>query len=214
MVTCGTRRQVEQTRVSPPQIELSTPNRAFLRGLIVAVCRLGFLGIEYPGFGDAPGSPSELTINAAALSLVKHTMQHSAVPAERLLFVGQSIGCAPALKLCEQWPDAPAVLVSPFMSITQMALDSYPFLKPAQVLGLFRWLIHDKFDNLATAAMLKNEVLVMHGTQDDIVPFSHGVAVHNALLGSRFRGVQGAHHNDILSRKDVMDDLLDFALKN
>jgi len=176
---------------------------------------LGFLGIEYPGFGAATGTgaPSETSINAAANSVIEHVMQQGQVPAGKLLIMGQSIGCAPALKLCKQWTAAPAALVSPFTSVGEMAIDSYPLLRPAQSVGLLRWLIHDQFDNLQTAATLENNVLVLHGRLDEIVPFRHGVAVSNALGHARFVAIEGAHHNDMLSRGDVMDEIIDFALQ-
>ena len=136
---------------------------------------------------------------------------------DQLVFVGQSIGCAPALSMAAQWPEANTVLVSPFKSVPAMAADVYPWLLwPVQQLGLLDVLIQDSFDNLRTAGRLKAPVLVIHGTRDQIVPFGHGVAVHEALgragVASRMVRVEGAGHNDILSRSEAMRELQRFAL--
>lgn len=121
-----------------------------------------------------------------------------------------TIRCAPALVLCKRLPEARTVLLSPFMSVPRMALDVYPFLRPAS--WTFDWLIHDKFDNAATARNVKNPVLVVHGEQDEIVPYEHGVQLHKLLRNAQFKAVPGAHHNDMLAHEVVMSAIFDHAL--
>ena len=49
----------------------------------------------------------------------------------------------------------------------------------AQVLTVVLWVLFDKFDNLgkAQAGLVQVPVLCAHGTDDEIVPFSQGVAL-------------------------------------
>eukprot|EP00658_Telonema_sp_P-2_P040916 TRINITY_DN29260_c0_g2_i1.p1 TRINITY_DN29260_c0_g2~~TRINITY_DN29260_c0_g2_i1.p1 ORF type:complete len:285 (-),score=42.82 TRINITY_DN29260_c0_g2_i1:268-1122(-) len=170
---------------------------------------IGFVGVEYPGFGPAGGSPSESTINEAARLLVAEVMARDEIPPDKLVIFGQSIGCAPALVLCEQYPEARVVLVSPFVSVQRMAVDAYPFLRPAS--WLLRWMIADKFDNDAQARRVANRALVVHGTQDEIVPFVHGQHVHRALWNALpLHAVDGAHHNDILAYPAATDSIFQF----
>ena len=54
---------------------------------------------EYPGYGEAPGIPSEDSVDAALRSasvLATHVMQ---VPADRIVVLGQSVGTGPAAAL-------------------------------------------------------------------------------------------------------------------
>ena len=53
--------------------------------------------------------------------------------------------------------------------------------------------------------------LVIHGTNDAIVPYSHGKRIHGALKDSELGTVEGAGHNDILSSPGTLELLVNFA---
>jgi pimeloyl-ACP methyl ester carboxylesterase len=110
-------------------------------------------------------------------------------------WTGQSIGCVPALALAAQGIGTRNILVSPFTSVPRMATSAYPFLAP--VSWLLPWIVRDPCDNSATARRVRRPTLVIHGTQDEIVPFQHGQAPiptvpaldpRRMLSGRRFMG--------------------------
>ena len=61
----------------------------------------------------------------------------------------------------------------------------------AQVLTVVPWVLFDKFDNLgkAQAGLVQVPVLCAHATDDEIVPFSQGVALESLRGARRAAGV-------------------------
>jgi fermentation-respiration switch protein FrsA (DUF1100 family) len=57
------------------------------------------------------------------------------------------------------------------------------------------FLIRDPFDNLEAVRHYPGPVLVIHGDADEVVPFSHGQALHAAARNGKMI-VYSAGHND------------------
>ena len=105
-----------------------------------------------------------------------------------LILVGQSIGCGPAIEMARRGYGKKLILLSPFTSLLALSKRIYPMFSPA--LKLLPFLLLDKFDNLAKAKELKEvESLVIHGSQDEIVPYDMGRDLA-AAIGSLYT-VQG-----------------------
>src|SRR5262249_56713494 len=69
----------------------------------------------------------------------------------------------------------------------------YPFL-PA------RWLVRNRFDNLAKISRCTQPIFIAHGTADQIVPFRHGERLFEAAnQPKKFLAMPGADHNDALT---------------
>ncbi len=78
----------------------------------------------------------------------------------------------------------------------------------------WRLLPFDQFENLRKLPRVKCPVLVMHGTDDEVIPFSHGEKLFAAAPGVKSRlWIEGAHHNDFMERADerYWGALRDFA---
>ena len=183
---------------------------AFLGEDINRSSGVGFFAMEYPGFGVAEGSPSETANDKVADSLITHLKDELKVRNEDIVLFGQSIGCVPALTLAAKGVGGKAVLVSPFTSMRSMALTAYPFLRA--VSWLLPWMILDPCDNEKSAEAVKIPTLVIHGDQDEIVPFDHGKKVAARLERADFVAVAGAGHNDILEGEEPLGTLLRFTL--
>jgi len=102
---------------------------------------LGFLAVEYPGFGISSGMPSEAAMIEASEAMVTHLVQSLKVNEDSVVLFGQSIGCVPALALAAKGFGVKSILVSPFTSVPKLATEIWPFLKPA--LWIFPGLIRD-----------------------------------------------------------------------
>jgi fermentation-respiration switch protein FrsA (DUF1100 family) len=62
-----------------------------------------------------------------------------------------------------------------------------------------RLLPFDKFNNLGKLPRVTCPVLVIHGTADETIPFSHAQQLYAAAPGPKYRlWVEGAGHNDLL----------------
>lgn len=163
--------------------------------------QLGFYGIEYPGYGEAAGSPNEQSIMSAADQLLRHlsALDGLSVPQEQVVLFGQSIGCAVAVEMALRGFGNWVILLSPFSSLHSMAVSAYPFVKPA--LDLLPFVLLDKFDNLAKVGRVRQSSLVLHGTDDEIVPLAQGQEISRGLPNATFSVLQAAHHNDVWDPK-------------
>ena len=59
-------------------------------------------------------------------------------------------------------------------------------------------MLGDPFDNLATLPSLQRPVLLIHGTRDRLIPYSHGLALAAATPRARLVAFT-TDHNDRLS---------------
>ena len=153
------------------------------RGLGVVLC-------EYRGYGLSAGSaPGEAGLYADAESVLTALSQRGVGP-ERVALFGESLGTGVAAEMAARQRGSALILVTPYTSIPQVAARF--------VVGLpVRLLMRERFDTLAKAPKIATPTLVLHGTADEVIPYSFGVGVANALPHGLLVTVPGAHHNDI-----------------
>jgi pimeloyl-ACP methyl ester carboxylesterase len=96
------------------------------------------------------------------------------------------------------------VLISPYTSIPAVASEVVPWAPT-------RLLVRDRFDTLAKAPGIQVPVLIVHGTEDEVVPYRMGEALSRAFPHARLRPVAGAHHNDVADPEVVLAEIAAFA---
>jgi uncharacterized protein len=65
-------------------------------------------------------------------------------------------------------------------------------------LGLpVRLLMTERFDSLAKAPHVAVPALLLHGTDDGVVPYAMGMKLATALPHARLITARGGHHNDL-----------------
>jgi hypothetical protein len=156
---------------------------------------LSFLAVEYRGYGSSPADegPSEEGLYADAEGALAMLVQRGVSP-ERIVLWGTSLGSGVALEMAVRGHGSRLILVTPYTSIPDVAARVVPFL-PA------RWLIGDRFDNLAKAARVRVPTLVLHGDHDALVPYDMGLALARAIDGAELITVAGGGHNDLFARE-------------
>ena len=155
-----------------------------------ALERLGYRVVvaEYPGYGARPGRPGEKAFVAAAGQLVQKVHGRFAQP---IYLWGESLGCGVATAVAAQSPVpiAGVILVTPWNSLSQLAQKLYWYL-PA------RWLVRERYDNVANLAQYPGPVAVVMAGNDEIVPPSLSEALYEALSNPKEKWVfAGAGHN-------------------
>ncbi len=154
---------------------------------------LGFsvLGIDYRGFGQSSaGLPSEaMAYEDARAAWGWLALRH---PGARRYVFGHSLGAAVAVELAAQAPDAAGLIV-------EGGFTSIP-----DVFSSFKWgwlplgpLITQRFDAASRIGQVRAPVLVLHGSQDSMIPPALGRALYErATAPKRFLLVDGgSHHN-------------------
>lgn len=166
-------------------------NGGSLAGAAIETARFADLGygvllVEYRGYGGNPGTPSEAGFyrdGSAAMAF----LAAQGVPSSRTIVIGNSIGSGTATEMAKAFRPAALILTSPFTSLGNVVRERMPVV-PVDLL------LRDRFDNLAKIEALTIPVLVLHGTDDQVVPFAHGKALAAASPKAKFIAFDGAGH--------------------
>ncbi|MBR4653715.1 MAG: alpha/beta hydrolase [Kiritimatiellae bacterium] len=141
--------------------------------------------VDYPGYGLSDGSPDEAGCYRNVHRLYDWLMEKRGFAPEDIIINGFSIGTGPATELAATRPCGGLVLEAPFLSAPR-------------VVTRFRILPLDPFPNLKRIANVKCPVLIIHGTEDQIIPYAHGQALFKlANEPKRFVSVEEGEHNSL-----------------
>ena len=168
---------------------------------------LAVLLFDYRGYGGNPGSPSEEGLALDVRAARSHLLEEAGVPEERLVYYGESLGCAVVTELAVAHPPAGLLLRSPFVDLAAVGEVHYPFLP-------VRSLLRDRYPVAAQVAEVRVPTTVVYGAADTIVPpeQSRQVADAAAQLHRRVE-VPGAGHNDtvLLDGGVLVDAVVELA---
>lgn len=190
---------------------LVAPGNAGNRSLRVPLARalnsreLSVLLLDYRGYGGNPGSPTESGLALDVRAAREYLVTEAGVPADRLVYLGESLGAAVAAELATEHPPRGLVLRSPFVDLASVGRRHYPFLP-------VRWLLLERFPVVEHVARVRASVTVVYGTADSVVPPEQSRAVAVAA-GARTVEVPGADHNDLvlLTGPAVVDAVVELA---
>jgi fermentation-respiration switch protein FrsA (DUF1100 family) len=167
---------------------------------------LGVVLVEYRGYGhSSPGSPTEAGLYADAEAVLADLARRG-VDASRVVLWGASLGTGIAVEMAVRGRGAALVLVSPYTSMVDVGAFHIPWA-PVSLL------LEDRYDTITKAPRVTLPALVLHGRDDEVVPFSMGEAVARAIAGARFVPIDGGHHNDLFQGSGVgrFDDVVAFV---
>lgn len=143
------------------------------------------LAYDYSGYGLSTGRPSERAAYGDIDAAYDYLTKTADVPADRIILHGRSLGGAVAADLAARRPAAGLVLESTFTSAYR-------------VVRLFSFLPFDRFRTADKMPRVRMPVLVIHGTDDEIIGFWHGQRLYEMARGPRQRlWVRGSGHNDL-----------------
>jgi len=162
---------------------------------------------DYRGFGESPGQPSLDGVVADAQAALAWLRQRPEVDAQRLVVLGQSLGGATAVRLVAADAAGVKLLVldcafSSYRDIARHAVDGswLGALLPAAA-----WLLPGlERDPLTAVKKLTVPLLVLHSSDDAVVPLAHGQALYAAAPEPKqWLEVQHTQHVDGLTHEAV-----------
>jgi len=131
--------------------------------------------LEYPGYEDRPGSPSQASLFSAADEAFQAlSINHP------IYLVGESLGSGVASYLAGTYSNkiAGIVLISPFNCLTDVAQNHYPELPVHAILV-------DRFPSEEYLRYYHGKVGVMVDGRDTVVPEKFGLRLYHGYAGPK-----------------------------
>ena len=154
---------------------------------------LNTLIIDYRGYGNSTGSPSEQGIYLDGEAAWQHLVFTRKISPKKIIIFGRSLGGALAVHTAKKHTPAGIIIESSFTSVPDLAAQLYPWLP-------VRWLSRLHYNSLQKIKDVNTPVLVIHSRDDDIIPFSHGEKLFSEALQPKiFLKISGSHNNGFLS---------------
>lgn len=173
---------------------------------------------DYRGYGQSEGSarsrkPLIDDTNAALEALLaRQDIDHS-----RIGMYGQSLGGAIGLNVMAQRPEIKAaVLESSFASWREVAASAVGG-DPPNILGrgLARLLIKDSHKPVDAISQIDMPILIFHGSNDSLVPISHGRRLADAGPMAELVEFEGGEHNSLRATHAELESLtIEFFYKH
>ncbi len=149
----------------------------------------GFLLTEYRGYSGLPGTPTESGLCEDARAYLRDLMARN-IESNNLILYGHSLGTGVAVQMASEFHVSGLMLLAPYLSIPKMARIDFPFF-PSSILAL------DRFDNEKKIKNIQTPLLVVNGSNDQIVPPSQGIGLYSlANEPKEFHSLPGRGHND------------------
>ena len=147
--------------------------------------KVSVLLFEYSGYGESTGKASEKHIYADIKSAYNYLLSID-INWKSIILYGQSIGSAAVCDLASKAQIAGVILHSPLAS-------GLHFIKanPKKT----TW--YNIFPNIKKISLINCPVFIMHGTEDDAIPYHHGECLANELKFPWPAWFPKAGHNDI-----------------
>lgn len=159
---------------------------------------LGYFAVEYPGYADNPGTPTERSILTSADAHYDWLVAHGVRP-ENIVIYGHSLGAASAVHVASERDATALILTAPFLSAKAMGRHRMPYF-PTDML------LKDKFRSDLKMALVEEPLVIIHGTVDRVIPHHMGEALAALHSGEHeFVTIPGAGH---MITVDIMETYL------
>jgi len=143
---------------------------------------LGFhtYGYDYRGVAYSSGWPSERGIETDAAAILTMIAERHGIAPSEVIVMGISLGSGPACYLAEKFKTRRLILYTPYLSLPELVRS----MAGVGALAPFVWY---KFPNRARLISWfirpdePREVILAHGKDDTVIPFSHGEKIVTEL---------------------------------
>ncbi|KAL0381773.1 UNVERIFIED_CONTAM: Alpha/beta hydrolase domain-containing protein 17B [Sesamum angustifolium] len=159
--------------------------------------RVNLLGYDYSGYGQSSGKNTYADIEAA----FKCLEENYGTKQEDVILYGQSVGSGPTLDLATRLPRLRAIVLhSPILSGVRV------------MYSVKRTYWFDIYKNIDKIPLVNCPVLIIHGTADEVVDFSHGKQLWE-LCKEKYEPlwIKGGNHCDLELYPEYIRHLKEFV---
>lgn len=169
---------------------------------IQSVAAFDIFILEYPGYEDRPGSPSQGSLFSAANEAFQM------LPHNRPIYlVGESLGTGVASYLAGTYSNkiAGVVLISAFDNLTDVAQNHFPLLP-------VRLLIADRFPSGKNLRQYHGQLGITVDGRDSVVPEKFGLCLYNGYPGPKklWEFPDGGHCQIMESPSKFWNEVVEF----
>lgn len=167
---------------------------------------MNVLIIDYAGYGESEGTPSENSLYQSAHAAWKYLISDKKVVAEKIIIFGRSLGGAVAVNLATKVKAGGLILESTFSSVRDVVDIIFP------VMSNFLYLRYS-FDSLGKIKKVNYPVLMIHSPDDEVIPFELGVKLFQEVTAKKdFLQIKGGHNDGFMqSIRPYMQSLRAFS---
>jgi fermentation-respiration switch protein FrsA (DUF1100 family) len=153
---------------------------------------LDVLIIDYRGFGQSEGSPSERGLYQDSQAAWRWLTQERGVPQNEIVIFGRSLGGAVATHLAARTQPAGLIVESSFDHLSGLARTHYPLLSRLVPLR-YEFPVADEI------ASVSSPILILHSPEDRIAPYQLGRRLFaTASPPKAFVQLRGGHNDGFL----------------
>ena len=140
--------------------------------------------VDYRGYGNSEGIPSEEGLRLDGEATLEHAMARTDIDKERIYLFGRSLGGAVAAELASNKPHnlRGVIIENTFTSISDMVDKLMPMV------AMFKTFIQKIFyPTIDRVSGISAPILFVRGMKDEIVPSDHTKRLYDASTKAKFK---------------------------
>ncbi|MEM6638057.1 MAG: alpha/beta fold hydrolase [Pseudomonadota bacterium] len=147
----------------------------------------GVAFLSWRGYGGSTGVPSETGLLIDAHTAYDWLIARN-TPPEKIVVVGESLGTGVAVQIAAEREIKALILGAPYSAAVDIAAKRYPWLP-------VRLLMKDQFRSIDHIPAITAPILILHGTEDRVIPFASGQRLYDATTAATiFATLEGKGH--------------------
>lgn len=163
--------------------------------------------VDYRGYGQSQGSPTERGFYKDARAAWQYLVQTRGVSKDNIIIFGRSLGGVVATHLAADVQPRALILESTFSSARDFAAAVFPVLSRL----IF---VRFRFDVAQLIKHVTCPLLVVHSPEDEIIPFHLGQKVYQAANAPKTSlEIHGDHNYGFLHSQPAYERSLDMFIK-
>ena len=158
---------------------------------------------DYRGYGQSEGKPTEQGTYLDAEAAWRYLVQKQQVDPTEIIIFGRSLGGAIAAWLARDHTPKALIIESTFTSVRDIGAEQYPYL-PVRLLSRF------DYNAMDYLRQVNCPVLIVHSRDDEMVSFSHGRRLFEAVNEPKeFLEITGTHNEGFMTSAKRYEDGVD-----
>lgn len=154
---------------------------------------------DYRGYGKSDGSPTEQGTYLDAEAAWAYLVDIRKIPPYEIVVWGRSLGGAIAARTAAEHEPGALIVESAFTSIKDIVHDRADWVPS--------WFLKDyAYPTCEYLEKVTAPVLVIHGRDDEMIPFKHGRALYDSIRGTKnFVEIRGSHNRGYIESLEVYE---------